>query len=159
MNTTKYALAMLGVAMAPAANAATWVGSFVDASEGIYETFDINTVPAFSGGDVASFTLTNDNLGATNLTVIEGLIFGPGTEFVETSAGSTVVAKDFFSPPPYDPSTGLVAGVYSDSLEGSVLSLGVPEPAAWALMIAGAAMAGGALRQDRQRRQAASATA
>lgn len=158
MNTMRYAFAILGLAVAPAAHAAVMVGSFTP-SGGPTETFDVNSTPVFTtGGNLFDYTLTNDSAGATSLTIVDGLVFGPGTAFVETSNSATAVNKDFFSPPPNDPSGALIPGVYSDSFEGSVLTLGslaVPEPAAWALLLAGVALTGAALRQDRRRRQPA----
>jgi hypothetical protein len=160
MNTMKYAFAMLGaVAVAPAAHATTLFGTFTNGS--FTETFDVNEAALGAVGGSGLFPLMNDSQGATVLLAAEsstGLSGGIATLYVPLVGSSTQVAKDTFAPSPYDSATGmLVPGNYTVSQFGSTLTLsalaGVPEPEAWALLIAGAAMTGGALRGARRRRQ------
>ena len=175
MNKLNYAFAMLtaaggAVALSPAAHAVTLYGSFTNGGLGYAETFQLQ-----SDGGVADamphytdFALTNDSLGNTLATVgddttglksemngmpIDGY-FGTGPAGSVPFGGQTF---DSLKPALYDSSQTvgvLQPGTYIGDFDGFtlVLSTGaVPEPDAWALLIAGAAMVGGAVRASRKR--------
>ena len=175
MNKINYALAMLTAAGASAATAqaqaATIVGSFTNNGFGYHETFTIDTVGVpEADAHYADFTLTNDNYGNTvaiagdNTTGALSSLKGQSVDsyFGTGTASSTPFANqvyDSVKPGLYAAGSApvLQPGVYVGDYDGYTLTLGVPEPDAWALLIAGAALTGGALRTSRRRRVSATA--
>jgi len=146
--------------LVPAAHAGTELaGSLVNPYfHGYSETFDVETTGYVDQGTlgVYDFTLTSDSAGNNSLFFADANLegkFGTGTN---SGAGVTPYKLDFsLSGTPYTGSSfTLTPGVYHGYF-GTVLTLGIPEPDAWALLIAGAAMAGGAVRIARRRRQSA----
>ena len=70
-----------------------------------------------------------------------------------TALNGVAVKLEIFAPPIYnDAPFVLHPGVYTTQTGGVVTLTAVPEPEAWALLIAGAALTGGALRGARRRR-------
>ena len=179
MNKLNYALTMLttagvGVTLAPAANAVTLYGVFTEpmssSNSAFTETFTLQSdggvADVVNGVHFTDFALTNDSLSNTVAVVGDSTTgfkaflkkgsdsyFGTGTT-VTLGAGNT----DSFLPPFFSPSPNpgvLAAGSYTADFAGGSLTLtgpgGVPEPEAWALLIAGASMVGGARRASRRR--------
>ncbi len=173
MNKVNYAFAMLtaaggAVAIAPAAHAVTLYGSFSNSATSYSETFEVRSDGGVADAlpDFTDFTLINDSLGNTlatvgdNTTGFKAAVTGvPIDSYFGTgptgSSPFTNQTYDSFKPPlyfaPQSPGV-LTPGTYVGDFAGSVLTLSaVPEPEAWALLIAGAAMVGGSLRASRRR--------
>jgi hypothetical protein len=176
MNKLNYAIAMLtaaggSAALSMPAHAAVLYGDF---SGGSYnEHFEIQTIGTPEGNThFADFVLSNDSMGNTVATAGDETTgfksnFGAtGDSYFGTGrAGSSVGVNQNASSlkPVLYSSTAttpvLQAGTYNTDLGGGLtLTLSaVPEPEAWALLIAGAAMTGGALRAARRRPRVAAA--
>ncbi len=139
-------------------------GGVADGSADDYYLFDTQ----FGGGTAANFidfAITGDSYGYT------AIVFGDGTTGFAGSDGYVGIGgaqsgpsvsigkKDSLVGPIYNGNTTgfvLQPGVYTGDYYGSTLTLtAVPEPDAWALLVAGAALAGGAARLTRRRRQSA----
>ena len=174
MNKLNYAFAMLtaaggAVTLAPAAHAVTLYGSFTDAALGYSETFQLQSDGGVADAlpDFTDFALTNDSLGNILATVGDNTTgfkasmgididsyFGTGLVGSTPFTGQTY---DSFKPALYDSSQSvgvLQPGTYEGDFFGYTLVLStsaVPEPEAWSLLIAGAAMVGGAVRASRKR--------
>ena len=178
MNKLNYAFAMLtaaggSMALPTAAGATTLFGSFTNSAAGLSETFEIQSDGGVTDSSPAytDFVLTNDSLGNTLATVGDNTTgfkaaifdvdsdsyFGTGSSSSSVFSGQTY---DSFKSPLYSATEApgvLQAGTYTGDFEGSTLVLSatplsaVPEPEAWALLIAGAAMVGGSLRGSRRR--------
>ncbi len=152
------------LALAPAAQAKLLYATLTVASEGLLDTFTIESdggIQLPGDPDAIFFQITNDASGFTAVTfqdLNDGSFgaFGTGT----SPANFSPQFADTFLPSVYDgtpaASFNLAPGAYNGFLFGSVLTLAVPEPATWTLMIAGAA-AIGALQVGRRRRQSAAA--
>ena len=167
MSTMKYAFAMLApgamVMLASAAQGAT-IDGVLSNPEGTgpayVETFNVDITGYVDQGssNLFDFRLFNDSHGNNTLSfgdyTTTGL-FGTG---YNSGVGVSFSKIDFTFPgaPGYDdaPFT-LQPGTYTGFF-GTTLTLSAPEPDAWALLIAGAAMTGAALRVSRRRRQVAS---
>ena len=177
MKKINYALAMLSAAggaaaMAPTAQATTLYGSFTNADLGYSETFTLQSDGGYAssnGPDFTDFALTNDSLGNTVATVgdnttgfkaeilgnpVDGY-FGTGV----TDAIGSGQTYDSLLPALYlaGATPVLTPGTYVGDFDGFTLTLSgaVPEPETWALLIAGAALVGGAARATRRRGLAA----
>ena len=159
MTKLSMAIAMLapaGAALvaAPAAQATVFKGVLVDPGISYRDTFTFNdaAVAQYLDANSIEFALLSDQLG--NDTVVfatAGSLSGVGIYGV----GPTKI--DTFAPSVYsgNPASPVAPGVYSGTSYGATLTLSaVPEPEAWALMVAGVAMAGGAARVARRSRQA-----
>jgi hypothetical protein len=156
------AVASAGAAMvAPMAHASPLVGTF-DGGLGnpaYVEAFDVQS----NGGYVDEgssayfdFAVTNDTQG-NNVLFFGDLttkgFFGTGTD---SGAGASATKFDFTFPPFYaDAPFTLQPGVYQGDFGTTLTLTAVPEPEAWALLIAGAALVGGAARVARRRQSAA----
>ena len=175
MNKVNYALAMLtaaggSAAVSTTAHAAVLYGDFRNTTTGYNETFDIQTTGTpESDTDYTDFALTNDSMGNTIATagnettgfkgssIVSNGYFGTGG--VGSSEGVNQMS-DQFKPPLYTSTVAtpvLHGGTYQSIFQGGFTLSLVPEPDAWALLIAGAAMTGGALRASRRRSRVATA--
>ena len=164
MTKISFALAMLAPAGAAlmatsAAQATTFTGTWDNPGVSFSDTFTFYANPAFANSGEVGYYLTSDSLGNN------GVVFGAsGDPSLIGIVNGSAVKGDIFTPDVYSgvPGTFVLApGVYTGSF-GSTLTLtvtAIPEPDAWALMVAGVALAGGAARTARRRRQTASATA
>jgi hypothetical protein len=174
MNKLNYAVAMLTAAggsavLAPSAQAAVLYGVFE--LPGYTESFDIQTTGTPDAiSDYTDFALSNDSLGNTfaivgdDTTGLKGS--GADSYFGTSSSSSSPLSQTqtytSLKPALYsasDPTPVLLPGLYASDFvgPGSLLLSTVPEPEAWALLIAGAAMTGGALRVSRRRSRLATA--
>ena len=177
MKKINYAIAMLSAAggaaaMAPAAQAATLYGSFTNTGLGYSETFTLQSDGGFASSNGAAFTdfaLSNDSLGNTvatvgdNTTGFKAELLGIpvdgyfGTGVTDVTGGTQTY--DSLLPALYVAGTTpvLTPGTYVGDFDGYTLTLSeaVPEPETWALLIAGAALVGGAARASRRRGLAA----
>ncbi|HWF00590.1 MAG TPA: hypothetical protein VG248_12390 [Caulobacteraceae bacterium] len=173
MNKINYALAMLSaagasVAAAPAAQAITLYGTFTDGG-GYVETFSLQSDGGVAGDtDFTTFALSNDSLGNTLATVGDNttglkatLANNPVDGYFGTGPDGSVEFRgqnyDSLQPALYTQGDApvLQPGVYSGDFDNFTLTLSTaPEPDVWALLIAGAALVGGAARVARRRRHA-----
>ena len=166
MGTMKYAFAMLApcaVALAPAAHAVILQGSLTNPLDSYVETFDVSSTSGYvdqNDSGVFDFQVTNDSQGNNTLFFGDSFdsgIFGTG---VNSGSGVSVSKLDFAFPEgaiyndtPFTLTPGTTTGYFDTTLTLSA----VPEPDAWALLVAGAALVGGAARASRRRRQSAMA--
>jgi hypothetical protein len=176
MNKLNYAIAMLTAAGGSAALSMPTQASVLygDFSDGSYnEHFEIQTVGTPEGNThFADFVLSNDSMGNTVATAgdettgFKSNFSNTGDSYFGTGpAGSSArnnQTSSSFKPVLYSSTAAtpvLQAGTYrADFGGGLTLTLSaVPEPEAWALLIAGAAMTGGALRASRRRSRVAAA--
>jgi hypothetical protein len=128
---------------------ATWTNTTYDFSD----SFDL-TFSSANPGVGADYSVTNESgdYGSTDLDFNLVSYNGGLTDLVNANTYANV-KFEIFNPSPYagDPSGALDPGVYSGNF-GSTLSISaVPEPEAWALIVVGAGLAGGALRSRRRR--------
>lgn len=149
--------------VAPAAKAEL-LHATLTASGRFLDTFTIESdggVQLPGDPDAIFFAIINDAAGfnaATFRDLNDGALgaFGAGT----SPADFSPVFADTFLPAVYDgtpaASFNLKPGTYNGFLFNSVLTLAVPEPATWSLMIAGATVIG-ALQVGRRRRRLGSA--
>jgi hypothetical protein len=159
--------------LAPSAQAAVLYGVFE--LPGYTESFDIQTTGTPDmASDFADFALSNDSLGNTlaivgdNTTGLKSSgsgspgidsYFGTGSSTSVPFGGQTYTSLKGTLYDPSIPTPVLLPGSYTSDFvgPGSLLLSTVPEPEAWALLIAGAAMTGGALRVSRRRSRLATA--
>ena len=158
------AIAMLApagaaVIAAPAAQATIFTGVWTN-QNGYTDTFTFNdTDIVAANSSEMDYALLSDQLGNNMV----GLATTGDISGVYLNGTATKI--DILSPAPYSGNTaapGIKAGVYAGQAFSSTLILTaapVPEADAWALMVAGAAMAGGSLRGARRRQGRASASA
>ena len=151
-----------GLALASSAQAVTLLGKWTTPA-GFLETFQVQSTGGYVDPGLPpsfiNFTVTNDSLGSVRLAI--GPQSGVDCAIIGDSVFAHPTKVDVFAPNTLynDNPVGFVLqpGVYT-SLVGSTLTFAaVPEPDAWAMLIAGAAMAGGALRVARRRQSAATA--
>jgi PEP-CTERM motif len=157
------AACLMGMAMVAPAAKAKLLHATLTASGDFQDTFTIESdagVPVPGNPDAIFFPITNDGAGFTaaifhDLNDSATGAFGTGT----SPADFSLAFGDTFLPPLYDgmpaASFNLAPGRYEGFLFDSVLTLAVPEPATWSLMIAGAAAIGVLLVGRRRRRWAA----
>ena len=156
-----------GLALASSAQAATLLGKWTTPA-GFLETFQVQSTGGYvdpsTPPSAINFTVTHDSLGSKRLAFISQSDVpgsGPDLALIADSKLNGGTKIDLFAPNTLynDNPVGFVLqpGVYH-GLAGSTLTFAaVPEPDAWAMLIAGAAMAGGALRFARRRQSAATA--
>jgi hypothetical protein len=150
--------------VAPAAQAKLLHATLTVALEGLIDTFTIESnggVQLPGDPDAIFFPISNNTTGFTAVTFSDLNVGAFGAFGIGTSpANFSPQFADAFLPPVYDgtpaASFNLAPGTYNGFLQGSVLTLAVPEPTTWTLMIAGAA-AIGSLQVGRRRRQLAAA--
>jgi PEP-CTERM motif len=162
---TVFAAFLAGSLMvAPAALAKLLHATLTVESAGLLDTFTIESdggIQLPGNPDAIFFSIANDAAGFTAVTFRDLNVgafgaFGTGT----SPADFSPQFADTFLPAIYDgtpaASFNLTPGTDNGFVFASVLTLAVPEPATWTLMIAGAA-AIGALQVARRRRQLAAA--
>jgi hypothetical protein len=150
-----------GAMMAPAAHATELVGTWIDPLNGFIDSFTVQSTGGYAdpaGGDYIDFALTGDVNGFNAIAFGDAAANGYAAIGFANSGGVNAFFYDLLSPPVFNGTvTGFVLqpGFYFSNAYGSTLELApasaVPEPDAWALMIAGAALAGGAWRVARRR--------
>jgi hypothetical protein len=136
--------------VAPAAQAKLLHATLTVALEGLIDTFTIESnggVQLPGDPDAIFFPITNDATGFTAVTFSDLNVGAFGAFGIGTSpANFSPQFADAFLPPVYDgtpaASFNLAPGTDNGFLQGSVLTLAVPEPTTWTLMIAGAAAIG-----------------
>jgi PEP-CTERM motif len=154
---------LMGMVMVAPAAEAKLLYATLTASGGFQDIFTIESdvgVLVPGNPDAIFFPITNDSAGFTaaifhDLNDSATGAFGTGM----SPADFSLAFGDTFLPPLYDgtppASFNLAPGKYEGFLFDSVLTLGVPEPATWTLMIAGAAAIGALQVGRRQPRLAA----
>jgi hypothetical protein len=148
-----FAVATVGaLAVAPSAGATTYFATWTDTTDGFSDSFDLTYSDA-NPGVGADYAVSNESGGyqATDM-VFDLVSYNGGASFLASSITNRNMKFDFFDPNPYtgDSSGALDPGVYTGEFS-STLTISVPEPEAWALIVGGAAMAGGALRARRRK--------
>lgn len=154
------------VAFAPAANAAT----FITENPGpdglrtfVFGNNDVGTAPTFD--DLITFTTPAAGFLSLSLSEVAATAFN-NVEFTTVTLNGTAV--NLFSAPGGEPDFGSLLGLFNPGTTNTLRVAGtnggngvyggtiafapgaVPEPAAWALMIAGFGMVGGALRRQKK---------
>jgi hypothetical protein len=176
------------LAMGPGAHATELMGTWTsgDFSDTFYlqsnggvpdGSADGYYITGTTAADYIDFAITGDAYGYTaivfgdgatgyndnNTDGFVGIGYGQPGPFVNVQAYDSMKGPSPLKQPIYSGSpTGFVLqpGTYIGDFNGGTLTLSaVPEPDAWALLVAGAALAGGAARFSRRRRQPASAIA
>ena len=145
--------------VASAARAKLLHATLTVALEGLIDTFTIESnggVQLPGDPDAIFFPISNDTTGFTAVTLSDLNVGAFGAFGIGTSpANFSPQFADAFVPPVYDGTPAASFNIApSTYLQGSVLTLAVPEPTTWTLMIAGAA-AIGALQAGKRRRQLA----